>query len=81
MALLDEAPQARADRIAAGHKAAVGGNKGWRPSLEEEAVARALWNDLSLTQAEVAVQVGVKPITLRRRFGSRGAPRGRPKRR
>ncbi len=74
-----KAAAVRAERIAAGVKAAVGGNKGWNPTPEEEAAAKALWNDLSLTQAEAAAAAGVAPITLRRRFGARGAPRGRRK--
>jgi DNA invertase Pin-like site-specific DNA recombinase len=76
---IKKAANVRAERIAAGVKAAVGGNKGWHPTAEEEAAAHALWNDFSLTQTQVAEAVGVAPITLRRRFGARGAPRGRRK--
>lgn len=74
-----KAANVRRERIAAGVTAAVGGNRGWHPTPEEDASARAMWNDTSLTQAQVSAAVGVTPITLRRRFGPRGTPRGRRK--
>lgn len=69
----------RAERLAAGQKASAGGNRGWHPTKVAEDAARAAWNDLTLTQAQAAAIAGVSPITLRRRFGARGAPRGRRK--
>lgn len=76
---IKKAAAVRAQRIAAGVKASVGGNKGWNPTPEEEATAKALWSNRSLTQAQAAAAAGFAPITLRRRFGARGAPRGRRK--
>lgn len=68
-----KARSVRAERLAAGLKAAAGGNKAWNPTPEAEQD----WRDLSLTQAQVAERHGVAPITLRRKFGARDAPRGR----
>lgn len=69
----------RSRRAADGDKAATGGNPGWRPTPAEEEAARLDWLNPTLTQEKVAKRHGVASITLRRRFGSRGLPRGRKK--
>lgn len=76
---VSKARAVRADRIAAGNKAAVGGQRAWSPTADEEAVALSYWNNFEMTQTQIAKAVGVSAITLRRRFGERGAPRGRKK--
>jgi DNA invertase Pin-like site-specific DNA recombinase len=78
---ISKARTVRAERIASGARAAVGGNRGWRPTEEERAAAKHDWlvKVDSMSQADIEAKHGVNRITLRRQFGPRGAARGRRK--
>ena len=57
-----------------------GGNKGWSPDAKTKAEAKRDWlENVHITQSQMEEKYGVKRSTLRRHFGERGMPRGRPK--
>lgn len=67
-------------RVEEGTITLKGGNEGWQPDPTTDAAARKNWlEDLHLTQKMLEQKYGVGRSTLRRRYGERGAPRGRPK--
>ncbi|WP_175429785.1 recombinase family protein [Azospirillum argentinense] len=72
---------ARAKHIESGSKAAVGGNRGWQPTPKEDAAAKHDWlfEVATMSQADCEKKHGVNRITLRRRYGARGARVGRRK--